>query len=181
MRVASRMANTLRGGTAVATYEEFETCVLILISVPDELAFGVIEELGSAQLTYAGKAVVICSARLGAENLELLREQGAETGSLTSPPGFEGAWFVIEGDRLVERLVRPLVAARGTRITTIGRGLKGHYVNAMMRLESEFPAFLKEVADLLKEAGIPAMESAVILEREFKRMVRSYLRSGKIG
>src|SRR5437660_9487619 len=61
MRVASRIANSLRAGHPVGDYEKFEGCGLILISVPDALLPKIVAELSTQPLTWADKTLVLCS------------------------------------------------------------------------------------------------------------------------
>src|ERR1700681_784667 len=60
-RVASRIANMLQAGHPVKDYAEFESCVLILVCVPEEDVSQVVSELLSAGISWRGKAVVLCS------------------------------------------------------------------------------------------------------------------------
>src|SRR5260370_1277109 len=82
MRVASRIANSLRAGHPVGDYAKFEDCGLILISVPDALLPKIAAEFSTQPLTWAGKTVELYSSLLGAKDLERLTAAGAATGTL---------------------------------------------------------------------------------------------------
>ena len=50
-RVASRIANMLQAGHPVKDYAEFESCVLILVCVPEETVASVVREMASAGIS----------------------------------------------------------------------------------------------------------------------------------
>src|SRR5258707_15052502 len=60
-RVASRIANMLRAGHPVKDYAEFESCALVLVCVPEECVAAVIADMLSSEVSWRGKAVVLCS------------------------------------------------------------------------------------------------------------------------
>ena len=88
-RVASRIANMLQAGHPVKDYAEFESCVLILVCVPEETVPQVVSELVSAGISWRGKAVVLCSTWLDSGDLRELSARGASVGSISPIPGFD--------------------------------------------------------------------------------------------
>jgi predicted short-subunit dehydrogenase-like oxidoreductase (DUF2520 family) len=179
LRVASRISNSLRAGHPVADYQEFEQCGLILISMPDSLLPKLVVELSSQPLTWSNKAVVLCSALLGAKELDRLMAAGASVGSLCSIPGFEDRWVLLEGDKLVEARVRQIVDERLTRFTLIRPSYKPLYLTALALTGSLFIPMLMRASDSLRQAGIPVTESEAILEKQVERSMRSYFRAGR--
>jgi hypothetical protein len=176
LRVASRIANSLRSGHPVATYEEFENCDLILISVPDPLLATMIGELATGLSTWREKVVVACSVHAGCEQLASLADCGATTGTLAMIPGYEDRWLLLEGEKAVERKIRPLLA--DLRVTAIGAFQKRHYLKALAGLGQQFLPCLKLAMDELKTSGIGGTEASEIVERQVARTMRSYFRSG---
>src|SRR5579863_291978 len=88
-RVASRIANMLHAGHPVKDYAEFEDCNLILICVPEETISQVVSDLVSSEISWPGKAVVLCSTWLDSGELQKLAALGASIGSISSIPGFD--------------------------------------------------------------------------------------------
>ncbi len=178
-RVASRIANSLRGGTAVNRYEDFAECALILINVPDALAPEIAAELACSELTWKDKAVVLCSDRLDAGSLAGLARLGAITGSLSVVPGFEDSWLLLEGGKPVEREMRPLIKRRGVRITVVAEGSKARYLDGLDRLGRAFVPQVRDALESMRAAGISNAQAFAILEKQAARTMRSCFRSGK--
>src|ERR1700730_10677150 len=64
LRLASRFANILRAGHAVADYETFRECPILLVAVPDAAAADTIRDLSCADLDWTRASVVLCSTAL---------------------------------------------------------------------------------------------------------------------
>src|SRR5258706_565119 len=109
-RLASRIANRLRAGHPVRDYAEFDSCRLILVSVPDAMLPAVVGEISSANISWRNKSIVLCSALLDSGELSDLASRGASIGSISVIPGFEAPHYLVEGDPLAilesKRLVR---------------------------------------------------------------------------
>lgn len=179
VRVASRFANALRAGHPVIDYQEFEDCGLVLISVPDSMVPDIVAELLSQPFTWANKAVVLCSALLGARNLEGLAARGASVGSLCPIPGFEDRWFVLEGDKHVEARVNRIIDASHTRFTLIRPSCKPSFVAALASTGPMLIPLLIKASDSLRKAGVPVTESEAILAKQVERSMRLYFRAGR--
>ena len=178
-RLANRLANSLRGGQAVKDYSELAGSALILLSVPDAQAPAFVAELAASGLTFSGKAVVICSDRLSAAALDDLSALGSATGSFCAVPGFENKWFLLEGGKLVEREMRPLIKHRGARVTVLAEGSKAPYLAGLDRLGPGFSPQVKDALECLRAAGITNAEAFLILEKQASRTMRSCFRSGR--
>ena len=105
-RVASRIANMLQAGHPVKDYAEFETCDLILVCVPEDTVSQVVSEMVSSGISWADKAVVLCSTWLDSGELRELSARGASVGSISPIPGFDDERYLVEGDPIVEGLRR---------------------------------------------------------------------------
>src|SRR6266403_5940095 len=99
-RLASRIANSLRAGHPVRNYAEFDSCRLILVSVPDAMLPAVINEIASANISWRNKSIVLCSALLDSGELSDLASRGASIGSISVIPGCEAPHYLVEGDPL---------------------------------------------------------------------------------
>jgi hypothetical protein len=177
LRVASRMSNNLRAGHPVSDYQEFDSCELILISVPDDLLASVIAELTASLSSWQQKTVVACSDTVCCEHLSELASLGAATGTLAMVPGYEDRWFLVEGGKTVERLLRPMLSQ--LRATVIAAFQKHRYLQAVAGVNQQFMPCLKQASEALREVGIPGPEVNEIVERQVTRTMRSYYRSGK--
>src|SRR5579871_2302877 len=118
LRVASRIANTLRAGHPVSGYGDFENIAIVVISLPDAIVLQEVAAMTAVKARWSGTTFILCSHDLGCDALTPLASAGALTASLSLIPGFERNWFLLEADKPVERQVRPLLPRRA-RVTTI--------------------------------------------------------------
>jgi hypothetical protein len=178
-RLASRIANHLHAGHAVKGFEEFHSCELIVVCVPDQMLPQVLDDLISARIDFNGKAVVLGSLWLDSSELRELSARGAAVGSICPLPGFDDHRYLIEGDRLAVLRSRRLVEHRDRRVVTIKRSLKPFYLAALTCTGSVLFSVLTAAAESLRHAGIPPAVSASILEKQVGRTLRSFARSGR--
>jgi predicted short-subunit dehydrogenase-like oxidoreductase (DUF2520 family) len=178
-RLASRIANMLRAGHPVKDYAEFESCILILVSVPEENVPQVVSEMLSAEISWRGKAVVLCSTWLDSTSLRELCARGAAVGSISPIPGFDDQRYLVEGDPFAIRQSKLLVEHRDRRAVAIERPLKPFYLAALTCTGSLLFALVRVASEALQHAGIPPALSATLLERQITRTLRSFLKGGR--
>jgi len=178
-RLASRIANMLRAGHPVKDYAEFETCILILVCVPEDEISQMVSEMLSAGISWRGKAVVLCSTWLDSSELRELSARGAAVGSISSIPGFDDQRYLVEGDPFAIRQSKLLVEYRDRRAVAIERPLKPFYLASLTCTGSLLFALLRVAFEALHHAGIPPGLSGPLLERQVTRTFRSFLKGGR--
>src|ERR1700685_2074525 len=161
-RLASRIANMLLAGHPVKDYAEFESCILILVSVPEENVPQVVSEMLSAEISWRGKAVVLCSTWLDSTSLRELSARGAFVGSISEIPGFDDQRYLVEGDPFAIRQSKLLVEHRDRRAVAIERPLKPFYLAALTCTGSLLFALVRVASEALQHAGIPPALSATL-------------------
>ena len=179
VRVASRIANTLRAGYAVRDYQPFEECSLILIGVPDKLVESTVAELSSYPLTWPRKVVVLYSATFDSAQLTAVAAEGAGVGSLTVIPGFEERWFLLEGEKPVELQIAKSINLSSKRLTVIRPPTKPLFMAALACAGPMITPLLIAAADSLRKAGVSSVQASAILERQVEISVRAYLKAGR--
>ena len=178
-RLASRIANHLRAGHPVKDFEEFHSCELILVCVPELMLPQILDGLASAKIDFYGKAVVLCSLWLDSSELRELSARGASVGSICPIPGFDDLRYLLEGDRLAVLRSRRLVEHRDRRVVTIDGSLKPFYLAALTCTGSVLFSVLRAAAESLRHAGVTPAMSASILEKQVSRTLRSFIRAGR--
>lgn len=179
-RLASRISNIFRAGHPVKDYSELNACKLILIAVPDQSLAQVISELAMSEISWPGKSIVLCSMWLDSSHLSDLGSRGGSVGSLSPIPGFDGLEdfrYLVEGDKLAVLQAKRLVEPR--RVIAIDRSLKPFYLAALACTGNLLHALLVAASQSLRHAGLSSLLSGAILERQFGRALRSYLKSGR--
>jgi predicted short-subunit dehydrogenase-like oxidoreductase (DUF2520 family) len=178
-RLASRIANRLRAGYAVKQYGELDSCRLILVCVPDTSLPQLVAEMVHADISWKGKAVVLCSTWLDSSALREFGARGAAVGSISPIPGFDEQRYLVEGDKLAVRESRLLVEHGNKRAISIERPLKPFYLTALTCTGSLLFALVLAAAESLRHAGVPPSFSFNILEKQLEKSLRSYVRGGR--
>ena len=128
LRLASRICGILGAGRPADSFDAFEQCQLVLISMPEPWLPAAVDELLEAAVDWKSKTVLVCDAELESTAIQKLSFVGAATGSLAAVDGFDGSLYVAEGDRKAIRDARALVERPETRLVTIDTGHKAQYV-----------------------------------------------------
>ena len=178
-RLASRIANRLRAGHPVRDYAEFDSCRLILVSVPDAILPAVVGEIASASICWRNKSIVLCSASLDSGELSDLASRGASIGSISAIPGFDDPRYLVEGDPLAILESKRLVQNASRRTVAIQRSLKPFYLAALTSTSSVLFALLLAASESLRQAGISTSMSATILEKQLHKTLRSHMKAGR--
>jgi predicted short-subunit dehydrogenase-like oxidoreductase (DUF2520 family) len=181
-RLASRISNIFRSGFPVRDYTELDACRLILICVPDQTLPKVVSELAASGISWHGKAIVLCSMWLDSSHLGELAALGGSIGSLSPIPGFEGLEdfrYLVEGDKLAILEAKRLLARQKQRLIAIERPLKPFYLAALTCTGNLLFALMVAASGSLRHAGLSSPVSAAILEKQFGKALRSYLKSGR--
>jgi len=152
---------------------------MILVCVPDELLPKVAAELLASEISWRGKAVVLFSTWLDSSQLDELARRGAAIGSISPIPGFDETRYLVEGDRLAIREATSLVEDRERRAIAIERALKPFYLAALTCTGNLLFTLLLSASEALHRAGIPALLSGNILDRQLAKTFRSFLRGGR--
>lgn len=168
-----------RAGHAVKEYAPLDSCRLILICVPEPTLADVLSDLSLSGINWPGKALVLCSMSLDSGQLGEFARRGASIGSMSPIPGFEDFCYLVEGDKLAILEIKRMVAHRKQRIIAIDRSLKPFYLAALTCTGNLLFALLVAASESLRHAGLPSPVSATILEKQFGKALRSYLKSGR--
>lgn len=179
LRLASRIVNTLRAGSAVESYQDLAHCSLILICVPDELVSATVADLAASGLSWHNRAVVLCSTWLDSSALTRLAASGASVGSITEIPGFNNSRFLVEGNRQVVRESQRLLKHRGAKILAVEPPLKPFFLAAVTCTGTLLYSLLLASAECLRQSTIPPADRAAIIERQVEKTLRSYFVAGK--
>jgi predicted short-subunit dehydrogenase-like oxidoreductase (DUF2520 family) len=142
----------------------------------------IVSELASSGIAWKGKAIVLCSMWLDSSHLSELSARGGSIGSLSPIAGFEGLEdfrYLVEGDKLAILEAKRLLAHQNQRLIAIERSLKPFYLAALTCTGNLLFALLVAASESLRHAGLSSPVSASILEKQFEKALRSYLKSGR--
>jgi predicted short-subunit dehydrogenase-like oxidoreductase (DUF2520 family) len=184
LRLASRVVNTLRAGYAASGYEAFETCGVILLSVPDVAAPGFIREIAAAgqywtRKDWSQKFAILCSTLLESDALAPLAALGAQTASICEVAGFDGRLFLAEGDKAAITAVRPLIAGPDVKVVSVPGGHKTFYLAAAGCTGPLLTSLLICADECLSLSGLGVSEASGILQVQAQKTTRSFLSAGR--
>ena len=176
LRLARRFSNLIRGGYAVAEYEELQNARLILLRVPDSEVTRIVSELCASDLPLKRLCFVLCETWLTTDVLAPLQERGASVATLTRVPGVARNWFALEGQTTASRLAKRCIERHEGRAFELKMGSK-HLLFAAELLSAVLPVPLLAAAQQsLRAGGITGNEVAALLDDMGQKMLRDVIK-----
>lgn len=177
-RLASRIANTLRGGYAARAADELNAVPAVLVHAPAENLGNLLELLEKAAIDWTGKALVFCDCLPGAEIRGRFETEGAST-AVVREFGVP-ARIIIEGDEgpalsTAQRMAGDL----NLKAVRIARGATELFEAAVTLGSAAITPLIDHAAALLREAGMRDIEAARFASSVFEQTAREYAHSGK--
>ncbi|MFN0100527.1 MAG: DUF2520 domain-containing protein [Bryobacteraceae bacterium] len=180
LRVASRLANRLKAGTAVQL-ENLRQADLILISGP-ERDFPELLKLSLASgIDWRGRTAILLDFRRDTSALAPLRALGASIGTLDSLDAFPEPRFVADADHHARRRLRRFATATSSSIFYLEPGRKQLFAAGSAFTGMLLMPLVAATVDCLKKAGLTQSEALLIAERNTLHTLRSWLKSGRKG
>ncbi|MCS7023248.1 MAG: DUF2520 domain-containing protein [Bryobacteraceae bacterium] len=179
LRLASRICGILGGGYPVDSYEDFDTCELILISVPEPWLTTVVEELLETSICWKNKTVVLCDEDLESDVLGKLAHLGARTASIALADRPESKLLIAEGDRRALRVVKLFTERSGFRLLTIDSGRKRHYRAGTAFATTLAMPLITACVETLRASGLEQNVATMIAGKLLARSMRSYSQAGR--
>jgi predicted short-subunit dehydrogenase-like oxidoreductase (DUF2520 family) len=178
-RLASRLANNLRAGYSVKTYEELDDSRIILIAVPDPDLRKTVDDLARAKVHWRGKVAVVCGTSSDSNQLGALMSAGAATASLDEIDGFEGSKYVAEGHNRALREIRRLIERNGAKMLQLRPRQKAVYAAGVSFATSLITPLIEASFECLSRAGLTPARASSVIGTLVERSVRGYAKAGK--
>lgn len=177
LRVSRRIANGLKAGTGVASFEPLASCAWIWFAVPEAS----LEEL-SAQLAAAirleGKTIVLCDAMRDSLLPSPLRTSGARVATLNAIPETNERLFVAEGHVEALTELRKLLALEHRKLIELGPATKPLYLCGVHLAADLLLPVIAGSVESLRAAGFSREEAIRAVEAIGSRTLRSYGKAG---
>lgn len=178
-RLASRISNLLGAGYPVGHLNDFASCRVILVSMPESWLPSIVDELLEAPWDWKAKTVLLCNSESDSSVLDKLAFVGAATGSLTPVEGFDDRLFVAEGQSKAIRMARIFVGGPDVRVISMEPGRKALYSAGINFATGLALPLLAASVETLRACGIHHNEAQMIADRLFQRTLRSYMKAGR--
>lgn len=177
-RLASRIANTLRGGYAVRSADELNAAPVVLVHAPAENLNHLLELFEQATIDWAGKALVFCDCVPEDEIRGRFEAKGAGTAVVREfgvPPR-----IIMEGeDGVALSAAQRMARGLNLKAVRISRGAADLFNAAVTLGGAAITPLIDHAAALLREAGIRDIEAARLASSWFEQTAREYAHSGK--
>ena len=177
LRVSRRIANSLKAGTGVSSFEPLASCPWIWLAVPEAS----LEEL-SAQLAAAirleGKTIVLCDAMRDSLLPGPLRTSGARVATLNLIPETNERLFVAEGHAGTLLELRKLLALEHRKLIELRPATKPLYLCGLHLAADLLLPVIAGSVESLRAAGFSREEAIRAVEAIGSRTLRSYGKAG---
>ena len=177
-RLASRIVNTLRAGTAVRDLTGLQHTSVILICAPGTHLASLLPFLEKTELEWRTKRVVLCNCVLYSRQLEHIRDCGGLVSSLRPIAGMPKR-LLIEGDREAVKAARHFVNEMRAAAVEIEPESVPLFSAAVTFSTSLFTPMLEACAQAVRAAGISGSLRDQVVESLFQQGLRAYLYSGR--
>jgi hypothetical protein len=177
LQVSRRIANGLRAGFGVPTYQALQECELIWIVVPERMLDSVTQQL-AGEVRLHGKMVVLCDALRDSLWPSPLRTAGARLASLNCVPASKERTFAAEGHPAVIAEVRRLLAMDARKLIPLRAASKPLYLSGVYLGVHLLLPWIAGAVESLRAAGFPRAEAMRIVQAQGARALRAYAKAG---
>lgn len=181
LRVASRMANSLRAGRAVESYKALSSSSMIFVAVPPPSLPGVLDELAAAEIAWQGKTIVVVDSNLDAADLRAFEVRQAFPATLDLIEATPPLRLAVQGDARTVKTLRKLFEREGARLFEIKSGAKAAYQAGLTLAGSAIAPILAAAVESLMAAGLDLAQAQAVADLAMMRARRAYLKAGKKG
>jgi signal transduction histidine kinase len=180
LRVASRLANRIKAGTAVQP-ELLHQAELVFITGPEDAFPELLQLALSSGIDWRDRTAILLDFRRDASDLAPLRAAGASTGTLDSLDAFADPRFVCDADAMARRRLQRFANATNSSIFYLDPGGKQVFAAGTAFTGTLLTPLVAATVNCLKKAGLSQAESILIAERNTLHTLRSWLKSGRKG
>lgn len=176
-RVASRMANSLQGGTAARDAGALNDAAVVLFHAPPDQLEALLGVLSEAPVTWPGRTLIFCDCAVGSAAAHRFRQAGAGVATARG--------FGLAGRVLLEGAGRGLLhaqhLAKDTQLAAVEiRPGSADVFDAAVTLAScAMTPLIDQAAALLRAAGVREPEAPRLASALVAQTAGGYARSGK--
>lgn len=181
LRVASRMANSLRAGRAVESYKALSSCSMIFVAVPPHSLRGVLDELAAAEIGWHGKTIVVVDGNLDAAELRAFELRQASPATLDLIDANPPLRLAVQGDSKAVKALRKLFEREGAKLYELKPGAKAAYQAGLTLAGSVTAPLLAGAVECLLAAGLELPHAQAVADLAMTRARRAYFKAGKKG
>ncbi len=176
-RVASRIANTLKGGFAVREPLELKDAGAVLFHAPSDQMSVLFEGLTAAKIEWSGRSVVFCDCEATGAMVHQLRHAGASV-AVARQFGLPSQ-VVVEGAGRALLVAHRLAREARLKALEIRPGSSDLFDAAVTLSTCAITPLVDGTAALLRAAGVRDPEAPRLAAALFEQTAHGYAHSGK--
>lgn len=167
LRVARRIANSLRAGDPADQYSALAGCDVVWVAVPESALDQVTRELGSLRAP-----VVICGTSRESSQFRIARPASLEAVLA------EERLLVAEGHADALRYLRRVAVAENRKLIEMRPGSKPTFLAGLHLASHVALPWIASAVEALRSSGFSRTEATTIVEELGTRTLRSYAKAG---
>ena len=176
-RVASRIANTLRAGTAVRSADELDGVRIILFHSPPDQMEALFELLKSADIRWPGKSLIFCDCESVCAMAAHFRSCDASVAMVRKCP--LPGHMTVGGASPALTMAHRLARDTGMKPVEIAPGQEDLFDAAVTLGSGALTPLIDYAAGLLRQCGIRDTEAAQFAAALFEQTAHEYAHSGR--
>ncbi len=176
-RVASRIANSLRGGTAARDASSLNDAAVVLFHAPPDQLEVLLELLGEAQVSWPGRTLIFCDCQAGCAIVQRFRHEGASVVTARSF-GLAGRVLLEGAGRGLQQAHR-MVKEAGLTAVEIRPGSSDLFDAAVTLATGAMTPLIDKAAALLRAAGVREADAPRLAAALVTQTAAGYAHSGK--
>ncbi len=177
LKVARRIANTLRSGHAVTNYSALAPCDQIWIAVPEAGIDYIARDLAAAT-PLTGKIAVLCGSTRDSFWPSPLLAGGARVATLNCVEESGERVFVAEGDPAAMRELRRMIADEKRKLIELRAASKALYFSGVHLATYLLLPWIAASVESLRDAGLSRVEATNVANALGGRALRAYAKAG---
>ncbi len=181
-RVASRIANAIRAGSASRSLDELNKVPVVLFHAPNDQAIQILQLLEQAQIDWRGKSLIFCDCRVDEDTRNRFEMRGASVAVLRD--------FGVPGRMLTEvtkgrgglkaiRAARGLVHQLAVKAVEVSPEAASVVDAAVTLATGVTTVLIDRAAALFRETGVRDQEAARFASTLFEQTAQGYAHSGR--
>lgn len=177
LRVASRMANSLRAGHAARDADELDAAPVILFHAPAVQVRAIAELLERAHIRWKDKPLIFCDCEAPVALVERFRALGAST-AVARQFGISGT-IMVEGSPPALACAHRIAAELRLRAIEIVPGTGDVFAAAITLATAALTPLVNRAAGMMRDCGLRDKDAVQMATALFEQTVQGYGHSGR--
>ena len=176
-RVASRIANSLKGGFAAREPAELDDVGAVLFHAPPDQLAALLEALEASKISWPGRSLIVCDCDVTPAVTHRFRQEGASI-AVARQFGVAGR-VVLEGSGRALILAHRLARETHLKAVEIRPGSADLFDAAITLSTCAITPLIDQTAALLRDAGVRELDAPRLASALFEQAAAGYAHSGK--